>query len=977
MRIAAGLLLIFSLATLSVRAAAPPPDVAADWLAQDKLAGEQAITRQALAPILKALGSAGAGLEKQLEDAELAGRPLSEIYYAACERRRAARLKPHLDKLRRIIFTKHYDLGGSHYAYTEGQSDAQAERHFQPGTSLCLLEMDGLYARVRTLVDDPKGVIRDPDVSFDAARVLFAWKKDDRKDDYHLYELTLADGQVRQLTYGLGYADYEGCYLPDGGCPPDGGQLGSLPAAGKLHPLAASGRILFNSTRCVQIVDCWWTEVSNLYTCEPDGRFLRRLSYDQVHTNFPTVTPDGRVIYTRWDYNDRGQIYPQGLFQMNPDGTGQTELYGNNSWFPTTILHARAIPGTSTYVAIFTGHHTRQKGWLGILDPRRGRQENAGAQLIAPIRDTPAVHVDAYGQGGDQWQYPYPLSETAFLVTFRTEKAPRFAIYWMDIDGRRELLASDPRISCNQPIPLVPRPVPHARPDLADYRKATGAVYLQDIYVGPGLRGIERGTVKKLRVVALEFRAAGIGSNGNSGPAGGAMISTPVSIQGTWDVKRVLGTAKVHDDGSACFVVPARTPIYFQALDAKGHAVQTMRSWVTLQPGESISCVGCHENKNSAPPVAATSQALIGGPEELAPPPWGVRGFSFIREIQPILDKHCVKCHHLATAPSFAAPVKKGEAPRAAIAFDPKTMRVLTPDDARWWYTFQPPAKDWMKPDFDDSSWRVGPGGFGRQGTPGARVKTSWHTPELWLRMSFDLKQRPAAPALLCHHDEDIEVYLNGVLAAEAKGFTTRYEVVPITPYALAALQAGKNTIALHCKQTTGGQYADAALIDTSKKLPDPQRATCEDTPAPSGLAPPASGLRPAFSLKGIQTLDPGSQRKWSDAYRALANRRVADWINIQSQPSMLPPYQAGAAKSKLIAMLEEGHNGVRLAPEELERIATWIDLLVPYCGDYTEAMAEGGLPKYQRFLDKRRKWEEQEARNIAELLAPPRRPTP
>ncbi len=760
-------------------AASPPPEAVADWMAQDKFASEQAVTKERVAAILEEMGPAAADLAKQLDDAELAGRSPKEVYLAACERRRQARLKPYLPQLARIVFTKHYDMGGSHYAYTEGQSDAQAERHFQPGSSLCLLELDGLYGRATTLLDDPKGVIRDPDVSYDATRILFAWKRDLNNDDYHLYEMNVSDRRIRQLTSGPGFADYEGAYLP-------------------------SGDIVFNSTRCVQTVDCWWTEVSNLYTCGPNGEHLRRLSFDQVHTNFPTVTHDGRVIYTRWDYNDRGQIYPQGLFQMNPDGTGQTELYGNNSWFPTTILHARAIPGTSKYVAIFTGHHTRQKGWLGIVDPRMGRQENAGCQLIAPIRDTPAVRIDAYGQSGDQWQYPYPLSETAFLVTFKPEKAPRFAIYWMDVDGHRELLVSDPKISCNQPIPLAPRPVPHVKASVVDYRKDKGTVYLQDIYEGPGLAGIDRGAIKHLRVVALEFRAAGIGSNGNSGPAGGAMISTPVSIQGTWDIKRVLGTTPVHEDGSASFILPARTPVYFQALDAKGHAAQTMRSWMVVQPGESIGCVGCHENKNTAPPVARTSLALVGGPRELTPPEWGTGGFGFIRHVQPILDKHCVKCHHLDTPSPFAKP-------------------------------------------------------------------------------------------------------------------------------------------------------------DVSRP-PDP------DNRKPITETPP--GIRPNFSLRGKLFYDSKSRRHWSDSYLALANRRVCDWINVQSEPSMLPPYKAGAAKSKLIKMLEGGHNGVRLSPTELHRIATWIDLLVPYCSDYTEAMDDKGVPRYEQFLAKRRKWEAQEAANIAEMLA-------
>ena len=472
-----------------------------------------------------------------------------DLYIRACEKRRGIRLQPLLRKSRKIVFTKHYNIGGSHYAYTEAQSDAQDERNFVPGSALCVLDMDGNYGSVITLIDDPDGVIRDPDVSFDGRRILFAWKKSDRHDDYHLYEMEIETGKVRQLTFGLGFADYEGAYLPN-------------------------DDIIFNSTRCVQIVDCWKTEVSNLYTCDRNGKYLRRLSFDQVHTNFPTVLDDGRVIYTRWDYNDRGQIYPQPLFQMNPDGTGQTEFYGNNSWFPTTILHARGIGGTQKVLAVLSGHHCHQRGKLAIIDRAKGRQENSGVQLIAPVQETEAVRIDSYGQDGEQFQYPYPITETTFLVTYEPYPAGNrryispYAIYFMDIQGRRELLVADLNISCNQPVPLVARKKPHIRPSLVDYCKKTGTYYIQDLYAGPGLAGVTRGTVKRLRVIALEFRAAQIGRNTSSGPAGSAMSSTPVSIgNGTWDVKRILGEARVYEDGSSFFTVPARTPVYFQALD--------------------------------------------------------------------------------------------------------------------------------------------------------------------------------------------------------------------------------------------------------------------------------------------------------------------------------------------------------------------------------------------------------------------------
>ncbi len=755
-----------------------------DWAAQDALYAGGALQPPVVRRPIDELGRAGRDLAARFEDLMQSSVPASDprwldLYRTACDRRREARLAPHLAALRRVVFTKHFDMGGSHYAYTEGQSDAQAERHFQPGSALCILQMAGRYGTVRTLIDDPKGVIRDPDVSYDGGRILFAWKKSDREDDYHLYEMTVADGQVRQLTSGLGFADYEGAYLP-------------------------GGDIIFNSTRCVQTVDCWWTEVSNFYTCDRDGRYLRRLGFDQVHTNFPTVTPDGRILYTRWEYNDRGQIFPQGLFQMYTDGTAQAAVYGNNSWFPTTILHARAIPGTDKIVSIFTGHHTRQNGWLGILDLSRGREEAGGAQLIAPVRPTEAVRIDKYGQTGDQFQYPYPLSETEFLVTMRPAVVPgplnrHFAIYWVAADGRRELLARDAGISCNQPIPLAARPPPPIRPSMVDYRKSTGTIFMQDVYAGPGLAGVPRGTIRSLRVVALEYRAAGVGSNHNGGPAGGALISTPISIQGAWDVKIVLGTAPVYEDGSACFVVPARTPVYFQALDEKGRAVQTMRSWTTLQPGENQSCVGCHETRNSAPPVMTVTQAMRAGPQLLRPASAGPRGFSFQREIQPILDRHCTRCHYL-----------------------------------------------------DEP---------GRMVDPGKSTATA---------------------------------------------------VAPV--------------------------------------------------PAVAASAPPAADVKPSFSLAGA----PGA---WSPAYRALANRRVSDWVNPQSEPSMLPPYSAGAVKSKLISILDEGHYGAKLPAEELDRIAMWIDLGVPCFGDYAEGLQGEGLAKYRHFLQKRRRWQAQEDENISEYI--------
>jgi hypothetical protein len=687
-----------------------------------------------------------------------------ELYSESCALRRQLRLAPVTAETPNFVFTRHATLGGSHYAYTEGQSDAQNERHFIPDSALCIARWDGVDFQVETLLEDSDGVIRDPDVAFDGTRVLFAWKQSDFEDDFHLYEYHLATGEVRQLTRGLGVADYEGAYLP-------------------------GGDILFNSTRCVQIVDCWWTEVSNLYTCDPDGGAIRRITFDQVHDNYPTVTQDGRVLYTRWEYNDRGQIYPQPLFQMNPDGTSQAEFYGANSWFPTTILHARSVPRSGKVIAIATGHHTMQTGKLILIDPSRGRQENEGVQLIAPERATPAVQVDAYGQEGDLFQYPYPLSEEVSLVTYHpigwrwAEEAngPRFGIYAFFRDGRRERLVLDHRLPSSQPVPVRPRTEIPIQPNRINTSAQEGTCYVQDVYVGPGLEGVPRGTVKSLRVIALDYRAAGIGHNENGGPGGGALVSTPVAIgNGSWDPKIILGDTPVHEDGSAFFRAPARTPFYFQLLDAQGRMVQTMRSWTILQQGENASCVGCHESKNEVPIASLVrTQALRRPPTPLEPFNGPPRGFSFPREIQPILDRHCISCHN----------------GNPEVPYDLRNHEVLDPIAQRRW---------------------------------------------------------------------------------------------------------------------------SRAYLELTHARPD----------------------------------DPVIAARW----RGDPDHPMLNWTSAQSAPPIQPALAVGSNRSRLMDLLDSGHEDVHMTTQEMQKLAAWIDLCVPFCGDYTEAHAWSAeeQAKYQHFMTKR-----------------------
>ncbi|HEY3320509.1 MAG TPA: hypothetical protein VGP72_08590 [Planctomycetota bacterium] len=871
-----------------------------------------------------------------------------ELYTKVCESRRALRIKPLQAKWQKLAFAKHWNVGGSHYAYTECQSDAQAERNWVAGSALCILNLNGVWPEVQTLIDDPTGCIRNPDVTFDGKKIVFAWKKDDRKDDYHLYEWDIASGKSRQLTDGLGFADYEPCCLPN-------------------------GDIIFNSTRCVQTVDCWWTEVSNLYTCDKDGKYLRRLGYDQVHTNFPTITEDGRILYTRWDYNDRGQLFPQPLFQMNPDGTAQTECYGNNSWAPTTKIHARSIPGSNKIISVGTGHHSDQSGKLLLLDPAKGRQENQGAQFIAPIRQVPLDHVDGWGQDGDQFQYPYPLDEKHFLITYSPTDPGRcgikgFGLYYMDVDGKRELLAWDPKVSCNQAIPITARSIGHLKPTTVDLHKNTGYYYVQDVYVGPGLKDIPRGAAKRLRVVALDYRAAGVGNNGNGGPAGGALVSTPISINnGSWDVKRVLGSVPIEEDGSAYFAVPARTPVYFQLLDEKGYVIQSMRTWSTLQPGETFSCVGCHEEKNETAPAAHTTvqtKALKKSARELEPFYGPVRGFSFAKEIQPILDQKCTSCHddrskvptpdnkknvayENAAAPRIPTSYShlQGSAAAPSDGIEPKCSCDLNIPRFTWWD--HKGTKEWIQYDFKQPTkvqeasvyW------FDDTGVGSCRVPASW--------------------TLLYKDGNDFKP----VSTPDAFGTATdKYNKVAFAPVTTTALR-----IEVQLSKDMSGGILEWKVPGVDGVVP----ASAPAAVAQAGVAPASvPAVKKAFSLLSEPNVDTGAKRKWSDAYLALTQRgrpnKMVNWLNVQSIPPMLPPYFAGAAKSDILPLLEKGHYDVKLTKEELEKIACWIDLLIPFCGDYREGNAwnQADTEKYERYFNKRKTEEEQERKNTDELMA-------
>jgi formylglycine-generating enzyme required for sulfatase activity len=412
-----------------------------------------------------------------------------------------------------------------------------------------------------------------------------------------------------------------------------------------------SGEIIFLSTAPLQGVPCNASViVGMMYKMDANGEHIRQLTFEQDHDYTPSVLNDGRVCYLRWDYTDTPHVWNRILMSMNPDGTNQREYTGANSYWPNAMFFARAIPNHPTkIVTIVTGHHEGRVGELFILDPAKGRHETDGVVQRIPRKGPPVLPKIEDKLTEHSWPkflHPWPLSEKYFLVACKPNPDALWGIYLADVFDNLTLVKEEEGVALLEPVPLAKRPMPPVIEDKVRPDAKNALVYIQDIYSGPGLQGVPRGTVQSLRLFAYHF--------GYQKLAG---IDHRVGADGPWEAKRVLGTVPVEPDGSALFHVPAKTPISLQPLDAAGKAVALMRSWMTAQPGENVSCVGCHDRESSAPPGTDKRLALAGPVREITPWRGPLRGFSFVRDVQPVLDKYCVGCHDGSEAAAPAATV--------------------------------------------------------------------------------------------------------------------------------------------------------------------------------------------------------------------------------------------------------------------------------------------------------------------------------
>ncbi|NQU24556.1 MAG: PD40 domain-containing protein, partial [Candidatus Nealsonbacteria bacterium] len=413
------------------------------------------------------------------------------------------------------------------------------------GGRLCRLNLR--TGKLQVILEDARGGVRDPQMHYDGKKILFAYRKGGTHP-FHLYEINIDGTGLQQLTDGPD-DDIEPTYCPD-------------------------GSIVFCSSRCRRYVNCWHTRVASLYRCDGDGQNVRMLSSNNDHDNTPCILPDGRVLYMRWEYVDRSQVHFHHLWTTNPDGTGLMTYFGNLHG-GIAMLDAQPIPGTKKIVSSFSPGHGRPEhlGFVSIVDPTNGPDDRAFSRNVSK---------DA------NWKDPYPLSEECFLV------AHRRGLFVMNGQGETELIyalpEADSRLQCHEPRPLTPRPRERIIPERTDLATPTGRLILEDIYEGRSMEGVERGAIKKLLVLKQLPKPVNF--------SGGM---EPLTIGGSFTLAGIVGTVPVESDGSAYMDLPALQSLFFVALDENDVSVKRMHSFVVMQPGETTSCVGCHEQRERTP----------------------------------------------------------------------------------------------------------------------------------------------------------------------------------------------------------------------------------------------------------------------------------------------------------------------------------------------------------------------------------------
>lgn len=519
------------------------------------------------------------------------------------------------------------------------------ENSYTPPGKIKILHPD--TGEISTLVDAGEtGLPRDPEISSDGKRVLFSMRKN-REDDYHIYEISLTGGGLRQLTSLSGVTDIDPIYLPD-------------------------GRIIMSSTRDPKYCMCNRHIMANLYGMEGDGANIHQISKNTLFDGHSSVMQDGRILYYRWEYVDRNFGDAQGLWTVNPDGTQHSIFYGNNKSSPGGVIDGREIPGSQQVVCIFVACHDRPWGAMAILDRSKGVDGKDPVVRTWPADAIDLVHVegwdpDLYKSVRPRYEDPFPLSDPhslagagKYFLCSRTldMETEQTGIYLVDIFGNEVLVHKEADgMGCFDPMPILVRSSetadaslpqspasPLKRPSVGSVENKNGFFYVQDVYEGMKMEGVERGEVKFLRVVETPEKQ----NFTNTISWNGQGAQFPAINWLSFETKRIQGTVPVEEDGSVYFEAPPNRFIYFQLLDEDGKMIQSMRSGTVIQPGEVQGCIGCHEDRNRTPSQTRYSTLALG--HQPSPMGQGIlvgKEFSYLEDVQPIFDRHCIKCHDI------------------------------------------------------------------------------------------------------------------------------------------------------------------------------------------------------------------------------------------------------------------------------------------------------------------------------------------
>lgn len=574
-----------------------------------------------------------------------------ELYLRARWAARRLALKNPLLNFRDLVFVRGAPGSWSH------MSDQYLGWWSQPGGGLYVLhDFQTEHPQLQCLTEGfPPGNVIRPDVSYDGSKVLFAWCKHypglrdwpDKLDKtrlpedsfYHLFEISVDGSGLRQLTFGK-YNDFDGRYLPNGEivfCSTRRGQ------ATQCSPATAAATVADPA-----LPECYVRcgggperpcAVYTLHVMDAAGHRMRPISAFEMFEWTPSVDEQGRILYSRWDYVDRYGQNNMGLWATLPDGTGVQAVFGNYTRNPECFFEARSIPSSRRLILTASGHHSITAGSLVLLDPTQGPDVSAALTRLTPEVPFP----ESEGRPKTYYANPFPLSEEHYLVAWsdrplkfqgETNETVALGVYLYDACGQLTLLYRDPAMGSQYPLPVRPRPQPPVvgRQDQDAGQEAR--VLMLNVYAG--LDGVSPGAIQRLRIVGLPVKTH-------------PTMNSPAIGLTTHDSGRfVLGEVPVEPDGSAWFRVPAGVTFFVQALDAEGMAVQTMRSGAYLQPGQTQTCIGCHEQRTTAPANRA-ALATRREPSPLTPGPEGSWPLDYAVLVQPVLQRHCVACHQPGT----------------------------------------------------------------------------------------------------------------------------------------------------------------------------------------------------------------------------------------------------------------------------------------------------------------------------------------